>query len=274
MWGSYNWRLNECLHSIGDMTVSWLDSMGATATYILKDALYFPDSPVNIISVTAFADHMEDDEGTWIMTKRRHSIFTWDFGKQSIEVTHPATRLPTMRVNQGFSTFQSFCTFSTKAGVTSSRQNMAYSSQIALCYSVDNGEPSLNSGDLLNIGDTLKFTMDGSCELVELLDIDINFETMVPYFKIRLQHGIERIVTKEHLSPKDAKDLFQLPISVTQVREHAELLDTGTLQAIFHPQVFHPWYEGFMLAHDRLGYLPFVDMFKLAENGRLLKKYL
>ena len=81
-------------------------------------------------------------------------------------------------------------------------------------------------------------------------------------------------MTKEHLSPKDAEDLFQLPISVTQVREHAELLDTGKLQAIFHPQVFHPWYEGFMLAHDRLGYLPFVDMFKLAENGRLLKKYL
>ena len=50
--------------------------MGATSTYILKDALYFPDSPVNIISVTAFADQMEDDEGTWIMTKRRHSIFT------------------------------------------------------------------------------------------------------------------------------------------------------------------------------------------------------
>ena len=70
MWGSYNWRPNECLHSIGDMTVSWLDSMGATVTYILKDALYFPDSPVNIISVTAFADHMEDDEGTWIINNR------------------------------------------------------------------------------------------------------------------------------------------------------------------------------------------------------------
>ena len=30
---------------------------------------------------------MEDDEDIWIMTKRHHSIFTWDFGKQSIEVT-------------------------------------------------------------------------------------------------------------------------------------------------------------------------------------------
>ena len=123
-------------------------------------------------------------------------------------MTRPTTRLPTMRVNQGFSTFQPFCTLLTKVGATSSRQNIVYTSQITLCNSVDNGVPPLNSGDLFNIGDTLKFIMDGSCELVELLDIDINFVTMVPYFKIRLKHGIERTGTKEHLSPKYAEDLF------------------------------------------------------------------
>ena len=104
--------------------------------------------------------------------------------------------------------------------------------------------PPLHSRDLFNIGDTLMLTMDGSCELVELLDIDINFEIMFIYLKIRLQYGIERIVTKEYLSPKDAEDLFQLPISATQVLEHAELLDTDTLQAILHPQVFPPWKKG------------------------------
>ena len=67
---------NQFPHSIGDIMISWLESMGATSTYILKNTLYFPDSPFNIISVTAFTDHMEDDEGTWMMTKRRHSIFT------------------------------------------------------------------------------------------------------------------------------------------------------------------------------------------------------
>ena len=50
--------------------------------------------------------------------------------------------------------------------------------------------------------------MDVSFETVELLDIDINFETMVPYFKIRLQHGVEKTVTREHLSPQDADDFF------------------------------------------------------------------
>ena len=71
--------------------------------------------------------------------------------------------------------------------------------------------------------------MDVSFETVELLDIDINFETMVPYFKIRLQHGVESKVTRENLSPQDAEDLFQLPITVAQFREHVEFLDTDTL---------------------------------------------
>ena len=81
--------------------------------------------------------------------------------------------------------------------------------------------PPLNSSELFNIRDTLKFTMDGSCETVELLDVYINFEKMVFYFKIRLQHGIERTVTRENQSPHDSEDLFQLPITVDQVREHA-----------------------------------------------------
>ena len=32
--------------------------------------------------------------------------------------------------------------------------------------------------------------------------------------------------------------------------------------------------KGVILAHDRIGHLPIVDLFKLADNGRLPKKYL
>ena len=120
--GSYN----QCPHSIGDIQVSWLDSLGTVVQYILKYALYFPDSLVNIISITAFADQLEDDEGTWIMTKRHRSIFTWDFGKHSIDLTHPTTRLPAIRVNQGFAGFKSFYTFLSRAGVVPSRQNVVF----------------------------------------------------------------------------------------------------------------------------------------------------
>ena len=60
---------NQYPHSIDNINVSWFDSNGTLVKYILKGAIYFPDSPVNITSVTAFIDQLDDDEGTSIMTK-------------------------------------------------------------------------------------------------------------------------------------------------------------------------------------------------------------
>ena len=96
---------NQFPYLIGDIKVSWIDSTSTLVHYILKDALYFPSSPVNIICITTFADQLKDDKGISITTKRRDSILTWDLGRHSIELTHSTTRLPTMRVNQSFSSF-------------------------------------------------------------------------------------------------------------------------------------------------------------------------
>lgn len=81
-------------------------------------------------------------------------------------------------------------------------------------------------------------------------------------------------MTREHLSPQDAEDLFQLHITAAQDREHTKFLDTDTLQAILHSQSYPPWYLEIMLSHDRLGHLSFVDMFKLVECGRKPKKFI
>ena len=40
---------------IGDVKTSWLDDEGVEHTMVLKECLYFPDSPVNVISVTGLA---------------------------------------------------------------------------------------------------------------------------------------------------------------------------------------------------------------------------
>lgn len=100
---------NQFTHSIGDIKVSWINSTDTVLHYILQDTVYFPNSLVNIISITVFADQLEDDEGSSIMTKRRYYVFTWDFGRHSIDLTYPNTRLQTMRVNQAFSSFKYFC---------------------------------------------------------------------------------------------------------------------------------------------------------------------
>ena len=50
--------------SIGDVELSLTDDEGVPYTKILKVVLHFPDSPVNVPSVTAFATKLNDDDGT------------------------------------------------------------------------------------------------------------------------------------------------------------------------------------------------------------------
>ena len=53
---------------IGDIKLSWKDDEGKSRSYVLHNALYFPDLPVNILSITRLADHFQDNEGTYIKT--------------------------------------------------------------------------------------------------------------------------------------------------------------------------------------------------------------
>ena len=164
-------------------------------------------SPVNIIIVTTFADQLADDEGTWIMTKCFHSAFTSYFGRHSIKLVHPHTRLPTMTSNQGFSDFKSVCTFLSRTGVMPSCSNAAYILQTALVNAVS-GSGSIDLSEIFNTSDILKFNIDNSYIFVYLIDIDIIFETIVSYFKIKLKNGFERKFTKVHLSPNNDTNLF------------------------------------------------------------------
>ena len=56
--------------SIGDVKIAWADDEGIPYRIVLKDVLYFPNSPVNVLSITAFAAQLNDDDGTWIKTAR------------------------------------------------------------------------------------------------------------------------------------------------------------------------------------------------------------
>jgi len=74
--------------------IAFKDDDGTTHSLLLQNAYYFPDSPVNILSVTALAHQLEDDTGTWIQTLRSSSIFTWDHDKYTRTIFHPVSGLP------------------------------------------------------------------------------------------------------------------------------------------------------------------------------------
>lgn len=53
---------------IGSVKWTWNDDEGASHTYIMN-VLYFPSSPVDILSISEFANQLKDDEGTGIDSK-------------------------------------------------------------------------------------------------------------------------------------------------------------------------------------------------------------
>ena len=54
---------------VGTVCWKWKDDGGKYHAFDIKNVLYFPDSPVNILSVTKFAAQLDDNEGTGINTK-------------------------------------------------------------------------------------------------------------------------------------------------------------------------------------------------------------
>ena len=70
------------LHSKGYGTVFWYwtDDGGQLLSDKLKTVLYFPDSPINILSATDLSGSMQDFEGIRVLTRIKYSVFTWYFG--------------------------------------------------------------------------------------------------------------------------------------------------------------------------------------------------
>ena len=111
---------------------------------ILENVLYFPQSPVNVLSVTAFATQLNDDTGTWIKTSRFESTFSWDNEKLTKTLVHPASKLPQMNVNDGFPIFTSFCQLLEKTDLVPINAPSVFLSGSSSCS--DPASPQLTDG--------------------------------------------------------------------------------------------------------------------------------
>ena len=61
---------------------------------------------------------------------------------------------------------------------------------------------------------------------------------MVPYFNIRLSNIVERWVTKEYMSPRDAQDYIKIHVAASQTREHERYIYTDTSEIIWYATNF------------------------------------
>ena len=78
---------------IGTVRWIWHEDSGKSHEYLVKDALFSPQSPINILSVTCFARQLNDLTGTGIDKKQLTSCFYWESIKYLLTVHHPPSNL-------------------------------------------------------------------------------------------------------------------------------------------------------------------------------------
>ena len=88
---------NNKSHRIGTAAMVWYNKSGTKHCFLLKYALYYPDSSVNVISVTKLGQD-ECDSTLNIQAFPTYSIFTWNHGHTSHFLYYSAINLPELHI--------------------------------------------------------------------------------------------------------------------------------------------------------------------------------
>ena len=145
------------------------------------------------------------------------------FGKFTKIIVHPTSHLPQIQVNGGLSMFKSFYTFLNNDGVVPRTQDAVFLcgadlddedlTELLHPTSAFFKESYAQSKPVYEIGQQLKFTRDGHFEKVTLYSVDVDLDTMVPAYNIKIKNGLTTSVTKEYTSTIDTERLSYIPIT-------------------------------------------------------------
>jgi hypothetical protein len=272
---------------VGRVIIQITDNDSQQVDVPLENCLYFPSSPVKIISVTSLAKQFDDPDETWIKTRWQRSTFSFDHGKHIVDFCHASSQLPVLQVNLGFSNLVSFCSmfdaihepFVNPSELITCESRLPLDCETDICLVTDAPEPtSAEVRDLLMaefpVGEKVRFIKNGINQIVDVVSVDYDDASMVPYFTVALRDGITHRVTKEFLSPITDDDIAIIPVTHAQVDAHIDRLDAETLEALLNPPQSTALLREFMAWHVRAGHIPFDRMFHLVEHGFLPRKFL
>ena len=256
---------------MGTVRWKWTDDNGKQHTYEIKDVLYFPSSPVNILSVTGFADQLNDDEGTGIDTKRSRSTFYWNGSKYHRTIVHSPSNLPEIRINEGFS-LAGLYSRAVSFKVSLNKQHCHCHASTLIPDDEDTSNSVDLSSDIFHVGETLLYTNAGHTTYVKVQRIFIDDDSVLR-FECRTTSDDVIIATKESLRAPDSPDIGWIPTSVPEMKQASTELSEEEIAQISNPVKLSPLQEEFLALHERLWHLPFSVMFRLVRLGFLPKKF-
>ena len=257
--------------AMGTVRWKWKDDDGKVHSYDIHDVLYFPTSPVNILSITGFADQLKDDEGTGIDTKRLKSRLYWDQGRFERTIYHSASNLPELRINEGFSISALYSkAVSFKVNLTKKHCHCHASTLIP-----DEDERT-NMVDIdssiFHVGETLLYTNAGHTTYIKVEEIFLDDESVLR-FRCRTVSDEEIVTTKESLRAPDSPDVGWIPSNVPEMKQASSEFSDKDIAELSNPVQLSPLQEEFLALHERLWHLPFSVMFRMMKLGFLPSKF-
>ena len=207
--------------ALGMCTVCWRwkDHNSCIHQYDIKDVLYFPNSPVNILSVTGLATQLGDDEGTGIDTRLHTSRFYWNHGRHERTIHHSSSNLPELPINEGFSFTSLRSKFiGTKVDLKKSHSHCHLTHTIPPDDdALEEPKPPLHlDGDMFHVGETFLYSKDGHTCYVRVEKIVMDDDSVF-CLHLRSSNSDDLIVTtREFLCAPDSPDVGWIPISLPE----------------------------------------------------------
>ena len=277
---------------IGTVRWTWRDVKGKMHQYNIEDVLYFPESPINILSVTAFAKQLNDTEGTGIDTKQLHSNFYWSSNQFSLRIQHPPSNLPEVSINEGFSLATVY------RAMVSKLVNSSNHDQYSCCFTKIDDESDaaeLTDGtdsscphahattfeetpdtvlELFEIGETLYYTNTGWSGLVKVKSFELDDKGVLRFVVTSLASEEDIKTTSTYLRSPSNPDIGWIPTSIPEYNSTSRTLSEEEIEKITSPTHLSPLQQEFLSVHYKLNHLPFAIMLRLSKFGFLPQRFL
>ena len=252
---------------IGDVPIIITDNNQVEHHLILRKVYYFPDSDVNLISIselaTLFPDRWgkPDEDGTYIKSGRSKSTLTWNQGKFSKTFIHPNTKIPEMPINHGYTSFFAACSIFDKI------QNPLRTMKNSV-FKVS------KSNDKYKTGESLLYTNEfGTRVPVEFSKC--TFSDDILKYAVTDKGGTDISTYKQHLVRPDELDISEIPIKPADYAKVLPHLEEEELQSISNPEPISPMAQLWLSYHSGvMKHCPKYVMIKLAKMGILPKELL
>jgi hypothetical protein len=255
--------------------ILWLmDDEGVEHTFTIKECIYLPSSPVNILSTRRLSEHFSDEagrpdrKGTGITSLFEcHELF-WNGRKHKKTFTTAGSGLPECLFNTGFSKFQTYTT----------KVSRHYDDTVSWAFTSKN-KSNLSEGEAINLDvkDAISFLKgmkllfndgSGNKALVTFLAVDF-VGGMHAKCKVSKEDGTSMLVDPETLNFIENPDIASIPQTSEEYCRECERITPGQIKKILNPQPLSPLQEEMMSHHYRLHHLPFPKLLTLAEKGEI-----